>query len=261
MEDEEEFDDEGEDIRLTESGVFRVTREEFLTDMWDYEPGQHVTILGTTNSGKTYLGYQLLGVSATEDVPAIVFVMKPRDATVTKWSKEVGFRKVQVWPPMPSVKKTWKQERERGFVLWPRFTMDPRRDNAEMKLQFGRAILDSYKRGNRILFADETYSLVEELPQGGLREELITVWTKGRSMECGLWAASQRPAYVPLWAYSMATHLFIAFESDKRARDRYKEISGGVDSKLVEQTILELQEHEFLYINTTTRAMCVVEAR
>lgn len=256
MDDDEEFDEEGEDIRLTESGVFRVTREEFINELWDYETGEHVTILGTTKSGKTYLAYQLLNESATVDDPAIVFVMKPRDATVTRWSKEVGFRIVKTWPPAPSVPKTWKREKERGWVLWPRFTMDPDRDNAEMHLQFRRAILDSYKRGNRILFCDEMYSIVEELK---LRTEPITVWTKGRSMDCGLWCATQRPAYIPLWAYSMATHIFIAFESDERARKRYREIS-GVDTKLVEETIMELQEHEFLYINTVTRAMCVVEA-
>ncbi len=253
---EEEYDDEGEDIRLTESGVFRVTREEFLEELWDYDSGEHVTILGGTGSGKTYLAYQLLEETATAEVPAIVFVMKPRDSTVTKWSKTVDFRTVKTWPPTPSVPKTWKREPELGWVLWPRFTMDPRVDNANMRQQFGRCILDSYKRGNRILFCDETYSLTNEL---GLAEELVTVWTKGRSMDCGLWAASQRPAHIPLWAYSMATHLFIAFENDARARKRYSEIS-GVDSKLVEQTVLELQEHEFLYINTVTRAMCVVEA-
>ena len=257
--DEEEFDPEGEDIRLTESGVFRVTREEFLEELWDYEPGQHVTILAPTQSGKTYLAYQLLRESATVEDPAIVFVMKPRDATVVKWSRENNFRIVKTWPPLPSVTKTWKQEKERGWVLWPRFTMDPDRDNAEMKVQFRRAIMDSYKGGNRILFCDETYSLVEELPNGGLREELITVWTKGSSMDCAMWAASQRPAYVPMWAYSMATHLFIARETDAQARKRYREIS-GMDPKLVEATIMELEEYEFLYINTRQKSMCVVEA-
>lgn len=238
--------------RLTDTGITRVTREEFLADCWDYRSGEHVTILGPTNCGKTYLGYQLLDVTATEKVPAIVFVMKPRDATVTKWSKTVDFRITRTWPPAPSV---FKPRKPRGYVLWPRFVFDPQRDNAEQYRQFRRCILDSYQKGNRILFADETYSLSDELD---LDEELVTVWTKGRSMDCGMWAASQRASHIPLWAYSMATHLFIHKDPDKRGRQRYGEIS-GVDPRLVDATVMALERHEFLYIRQYDGSMCIVE--
>lgn len=236
---------------LTETRIARFTRDDFLANGWDYQPGEHVTILGPTGSGKTYLGYQLLDVSATERLPAIVLVMKPRDSTVTKWSKDVKFRRIRTWPPVPS---PWRPRKERGYVLWPRFTYDPERDDAEQHRQFRRCLLDSYKRGSRIVFGDEAYSLAEELD---LDHELITIWTKGRSMDCGLWVASQRPTHIPLWAYSQAEHLFIHRDPDLRARKRYDEI-GGVDPKLVESTTMGLDRHEFLYIRRRDGAMCVV---
>ncbi len=232
--------------------IERVSREEFLTECWDYQPGEHVTIIGPTGSGKTWLAYQLLDATATPEVPGIVFVMKPRDGTVSKWSKAVQFVRVRNWPPPIS---PWKPKKPRGYVLWPRFSFDPDRDNDAMYTIFRRAILDSYRKGKRILFGDELYSLAEEL---GLTKELVTIWTKGRSMECALWSATQKPTHVPLWAYSQAEHLFLHFDPDKRARERFKEI-GGVDPVLVERTVLTLSRHEWLYIRRADGAMCIVE--
>lgn len=239
--------------RISAQGIVRMTRDEFLTTAWECDPGEHVTILGPTGSGKTYLGYQLLGEIATPELPGIVLVMKPRDATVKRWSKSVGFVTVRNWPPFAS---PWKPRRPAGWVLWPPHSFDPDRDNDVMHAVFRRAILDSYKKGRRIIFGDEVYSLAVEL---NLQTELVTVWSKGRSMECALWVASQKPTHIPLWAYSQAEHLFLAFDPDDRARKRFSEI-GGVNPKLVEAAVLGLGKYEWLYIRRRDRAMCIIEA-
>ncbi|SEF12938.1 hypothetical protein SAMN05216489_09991 [Streptomyces sp. 3213] len=231
--------------------LVRLDRGDFLANFWDYRDGEHVTILGPTGSGKTWLGYQLLMTTTSEERPGVVLVMKPKDDTARAFSKAAGYKIVKSWPPLNS---PWKTRRPPGYVLWPPHSFDPYVDDEKMYREFRRALLDSYKRGRRIVFADETYSLSHEL---GLDRELVTLWTKARSMKTGLWAASQRPAMIPLWAYSGAEHLFIAYDPDKRARERYDEI-GGVDPGLVRRATLSLGQHEWLYIRRRGPAMCII---
>lgn len=229
-----------------------IPREDFLSEIWDYKPGDAVTVLAPMGGGKTQLSYQLLGATATPDLPAIVFVMKPRDSTVTKFSRTHGYRTVRDWPPAV-VNKV--QARPPGWVLWPKETDDPDADERRHTEIFRRAIRDSYSKGSRILFADETYSLEQEL---NLEADLRRVWTKGRSLECGLWAASQRPVYISQWAFQ-AQHLFLGFDPDVNAQRRYGEIGGGVDPAVVRATMNTLERYQFIYINREERAMCIVD--
>lgn len=235
------------------NGVTIFEREEFLSERWHYRAGEHVTILGPTGSGKTYLAYELLGRTATPALPAIVLVMKPRDSTVTRFTKALRYRRVKFWPPPPALGAARKPA---GYVLWPPHSFDPDLDDPRLQREFRKAILHSYRRGNRILFCDETYGLCDEL---SLVKELRTLWTRGRSMECGLWAASQRPTHIPLWAYNQAEHLFLHNDPDKRTRERFDEI-GGVDPGLVREVVAGLDKHQWLYIRRTGPALCIVDA-
>lgn len=226
-------------------------RDEFIRERFDYRAGQHVTFLAPTQAGKSTLAFQLLEENASKEVPAIVLVQKPRDPVVTHWLDHLetkGWIKTTTWPPNPLRKKA------PGYILWPPHRHDPDVDNDRIKGVFRRAILDSYKSGDRILFADETYGLSEELD---LDKELIAVWSRGGGMGCGLWAATQRPAYIPLWGYSAAEHVFLANDPDKRARIRYGEI-GGINPKFVEWQVERLPKYHWLYIRRTGPATCIV---
>lgn len=235
--------------------VTRYGHREFLDEVWDYRPGEHVTVLAPSGGGKTHLSYELLEVTARPDLQAIVFVQKPRDETVDKFTKKTGFRIVRQWPPPVNQRLRSKPP---GWALWPKTTFDPDVDESRQFAIFKAAIADSYRRGDRILFADETYSLENELPNGGLTKWLRTVHTKGRSMRCGVWSASQRAAYINRWAYQ-AHHLFLGLDTDDDAQRRLSEIGAAVDKALVREVIAGLRLHEWLYIHRDSRTMCIVE--
>lgn len=238
------------------SGTANLTqfgRDEFLAEYWDYEPGQHVTLLGPTNAGKTTLAYQLLGETTHEKLPGVVLVMKPRDKTVEKWNKELGYRKVRAWPPAPSI---WQPRRPPGYTVWPKHTFNPDIDDERLYSVFRSTILDSYRRGDRVIFADELLGLTNDL---NLKTEVRAVLTRGRSMGVGFWTSSQRPFDVPLYAYNQASHLFLHNDPDTRSTDRYGEI-GGVDPKMVSSVARGLGQHQWLYIRRNGPVMAVVDA-
>lgn len=236
--------------------ILRVPRDEFVEERWHYRPGEHVTFIAPTGNGKTTLAMQLLKETATPDHPAVVLVMKPRDETSAKFGKQANFRTVRTWPPIPSI---WKPRKPPGWMLWPRHILrDPKATNAIHEAIFQEAIMDCYARGNKIVFADELYSLENDL---GLTDEIVCVHRKGRSQRCGLWGATQSPTYVSRTAYSQVQHLFLSYDPDKKARDRLREI-GGVDPKLIERGMDTLDEFEWLYVNVKGRrsTICIVEA-
>lgn len=241
--------------RMEEATFTRFDRKTFLEEVWDYSPGEQVTILVPTGGGKTYLGCQLLMHSATEECPAIVFVMKGEDETLDEWMPKMKFRLTRDWPPAVT-KRLFSERKPRGWILWPAETGDPDIDDPRNRAIFRRAIIDSYRKGDRILFADETYSLEEEL---SLTRELRMVWTKGRSKRCGLWAASQRPAYISKWAYQ-AHHLFLGPDPDEDTQRRLSEIGGAISPGKVRHGLTQLGENEFLYVNRDERGMCIVGA-
>ena len=231
--------------------VVRLTQDEFVHEVFTphYEQGQHVAIMGPTQSGKTTISYKLLNEIASPKLPAVVLVMKPRDDVVKDWSKLSGFRKTETWPPV--INRAYKKKgggfgkKQRGWVFWPRHSLtNIERDDKMLSREFGKALTECYAKGNRIVFADEIVGLSKEL---GLEKQLKAIWSRGSGMGCGLWAATQRPFEAPLLMYGSSEHLLIFKDADKRSRERYDEI-GGVDDKVVENLVMTLQKHEFLYI-------------
>lgn len=237
------------------------SRDEFIARRWRYRPGEHVTTIGPTGSGKTVLNYQLLDSTASVKMPAVMLVKKTRDREVTTRSKAMGYRTVPSWPPPFSI---WKPNDPPGWVVWPKtnFNHGVQYDRARKAFIFRKTIMATYRGGGifkrrpRILVVDDAFGLSEILD---LREELIEMWTEARSMDAGMWAAFQKPSHVPLWAYSQAEHLFLFNDPDKRSRERFAEI-GGVDPYTVRDTVYALDDHQALYIRRGGRRMCIVDA-
>lgn len=227
-----------------------IERQRFITSVWRYRSGEHVSFIGPTNSGKTYLALPLLARSVSEDLTGYLTVMKPKDKTVGDFLKSHDtWKRVLTYPPPPSVAK-----KPQGYVVWPHHTHDPEGDEVRHEKIFRAMHRQLYVKGDCIIFDDEAVSLVREM---NMKPDLVRIWTKGRSIGAGLWAATQRPALVPLEMYDQAEHLFLAHDPDKRNQDRFGEI-GGVDPDLVVHVVKNLPKFHWLYIRRSDRSMCVV---
>lgn len=247
-------------IDEADTGIIRFGRDEFFDEVFDYRYGDHCTFLAPSGGGKTQIAFEALARAASPECQATIFAMKPRDDTVTAFAKAQKLEIIRDWPPPAiSIGRRIIGKKTAGYVLWPRETGDPERDDEVQEAIFRRAIRSMYvqaKKKPNIMFADETYSLEREL---GLEKDLRRAWTKGRSVRNGLWAASQRPAYISQWAYQ-AQHLFLGHDPDERAQKRYSEIGGGLNPDVIQSLIIRLQRYEFLYIQRDDRSMCVIEA-
>lgn len=244
-----------------------MSRRELLNQVWDYRAGDHVTFVGRTQSGKTTLAFQLLA-RIPEAVVPIVLVMKPRDPTVDRWTKQLGYKRTSVWPPARSSKRVPRQYRPPGWVVWPNLG-DIEQDDATTRELFHRALADSYAQAarrspeDRAIFADEVVGIASQL---GLKRDLDRLWMQGAGMGLGLWAGAQRPFELPQHGLSQAMHLFLARDDDKRNRERFGEI-GGADPDMVMQLTASLRQHQFLYVNRTgidrngLPYMAIVDAR
>lgn len=230
-----------------------LSRAEFL-DVFaaNYEPGEHVTIIGPTNSGKTTLVFQMLDKVATPELPAVILVMKPKDATVTTAIKQLGFYRTDKWPP--ATRREWRPWKDnfsrkiRGWVFWPRQSLsDIRRDDNMLAYQFGKAMTECYRTGNRIVFIDEAHGVQRDLK---LAPEMDAILMRGRSLGCGGWFATQRPRHVTLNMYSMAEHLLLFRTPDERDLKVYTEI-GGISQRIIAEAVTDLERFECVYIGRT----------
>lgn len=227
-----------------------IPRTRFLSSVWEYRPGQHVSFIGPTGAGKTHLALQLLARSVSPELPGYITVMKARDKTVGEFLRgHEGWKRTLTFPPPPVVGK-----KPVGWAVWPHHTNDPEADEVRHEEIFHRMHRQLYVKGDNIIFDDEVVSLVREMD---MKRDLTRIWTKGRSIGSGLWGATQRPAMVPLEMYDQAQHLFLANIKDKRSQDRFGEIS-GVDPDLVVEVVKRLPKFHWLYIRQEEGVMCVV---
>lgn len=238
----------------------RFTREEFLTTRWNYQLGEHVSLIAPTQNGKTTTLFQLLKHTDPSHcrIPPIMLVAKPRDRVVAEGLADLEWKETEQWPPR---RPPWR-DKPPGYGLWPKHIKNasPETNNAHLAKAFEPAIGEAYWGGNSILVADEVYYLCVL----GLQSRLTDHWTKGHGMGAGLWTATQKPsgttqASIPSFMYNSPTHTFLGKDPDRRNRERFSEI-GGIDGKTVGETVLKLNKYEWLYIHRDGPTMCIIEA-
>lgn len=239
--------------------IARFTREEFLSERWDYRPGEHVSLIAPTQNGKTTFIFELLANTDTGwcSVPPVMLVAKPRDHVVASGLEALNYVETPRWPPA----RRWMRDRPDGYGLWPHHLKNATTDenNAHLASVFKPAINELFWKGDTILIADEVYFLCAELM---LNREMTRHWTQGAGMGSGLWSATQKPSgtqqgTVPSYMYNSPTHTFLGRDPDERNRKRFSEI-GGVDPKIIDGAVQGLRKYEWLYIHRDGPTMCII---
>lgn len=251
-------------MSLTDTHVMPlvIERTKFAREHFDYKPGEHVLFAGPTQkSGKTRLAFRLLEYTATPQLPAYVAVSKPKDPVSSEWGAKLHYRRVETWPPNPTMREAFLREKPSGYLVWPKYG-DMDKDVENTKNVLSGLLRERYAAGVRnqqgILVCDDT---VAKSKIYKLDHEMVTIITMAGAMGLGGWWFVQKPTdsgKASLWSYGNSEHVFLFYDPDSRNRQRYNEI-GGQDGKYVEWVVLNLKRHQSLYIKREGY-MCIVEA-
>jgi hypothetical protein len=99
--------------------------------------------------------------------------------------------------------------------------------------EWEKAYLAVLNAGNCTVYVDEVYGVVETARPSPY---LTAIWTRGREMGIGAYAASQRPAWVPIVMMSEAEHFFVFRLTVGDDRRRMAEFLGPAVMEVIQDT-------------------------
>lgn len=223
--------------------------ERKLTNEW--KPGEHVTLIGPTGSGKTHMGLALARICKY----SLVIATKRRDPLLESLSA-----RHLVTSNVSDI--TWTPDGtpvHRRVMYWPKFSdsVSSKERINKQAIMIRHALDWAEKTGNWAILLDELMWVSRNLR---LERELEAVWFQGRTQGVSLIGAAQRPTHVPRLAYSQATYFFLWQTADKADLERLRDISAGFPRGMIESAVLHLDwdSHEALFVDTKRREMARV---
>lgn len=207
----------------------------------DWRPGEHVTAVGPTGSGKSHAVAALVGQRRW----SVVIATKPKDSTLD-WYAAHGFERITEWPPRDGVERV---------LLWPPFRRPG--DEQQQADTIRHALSNIFAEGVWTVVVDELHYATDSL---GLGDVLTTYWRQGRSNGLSLVGSTQRPAHVPLDAYSAPRWLLLYRTSDRRDLDRLADISGDVDRDQLRRLVAALPPYALAVVDTLRGRVWITRA-
>jgi hypothetical protein len=205
-----------------------MSRGEFLDYFGEeYQSGQHVTMLGPTQRGKTTLGHQMLAQVITPEFPVYILALKPphRDPVMAAAAKRLNLVEVCEYPS-PMQQRIAKARKRNGFVVRPQHEMlDTKATNQNMRRVVHETLTKCYASRNPLIIdSDETHVVQNEL---GLKDDLEVTLMRGAPDIAG-WNRIQRGYHITYHAYGAPEWVIVFRDPVRQNQQRYADI-GGVD--------------------------------
>jgi hypothetical protein len=213
-----------------------------------FKQGDHATILGPSESGKTVLAAALIELRQH----VLFLVTKKRDPELSA----LGRRGFYVTNTLNDLAWTDKGPIHPKVLYWPRYNPHltiAQRISAQ-RVDMLRALNFADRTGRWCVVVNEGIWFTQNLR---LEKELNSIWFQGRTDGLGLVFEAQRPAWVPRYAYSQAHYIALFQTNDRDDLKRFSDIAAGLDVDLVRHTVanLDFDLHEFLLIDSRRREM------
>jgi len=213
--------------------------DEFLR-LVSFKQGEHITIVGTTGSGKTVLERELV---ERRRFTALLGT-KNEDAELYKPFEDRGYEITDDFDPHPD-------RQDSRIIFRPRLSTPDQKGLEKQRQAFEAMLFQVWEYGGWTLVADEIWYLTVRLKLSAIFE---TFWTAGRSNHITVVAATQLPVAIPLMAFDQATHLFLFRNTDRYRINRMAEFAGS-DTALLREVIPLLPRHEFAYVDTRSGSL------
>lgn len=200
----------------------RLTYQDFLSSLRkEWHQGQHLTVAGPTESGKSWLAADVL----MNRRYVVAISNKKRDKTIDK--QFIGakrFKTVTTFPPM-----SYRIEKVL-FWIKPK-TKLLEEDFPRQRSLIKEAISHCFNVGAWCMYFDDLFYISNTL---GMKKTIQFMYTQVRSNDNTLVACVQRPFWVSIEAISQTKHLLMLHFGDLRDVVRIAECYGVAPRRLIE---------------------------
>jgi DNA helicase HerA-like ATPase len=258
------------------SAVPRVDWEQFWERNGGLRPGQHVSVVGPTGTGKTYtLTY------FAESFPghAILIVTKGADELVERLTRERGWLYARdpedIFTPdgRPGrlLRRSWGERWEgrarppQRIVYMPQVDVVSLRARADLLQAAVETVIDrAYeycrraKANHLFVGIDETMFAAMEL---NMTRPFTMIWNEGRSLGLSFGSAMQRPAWIPKSAKSAPTFIVIFDTVEPDDSAELAKIAGFDNPRDFRRELDALPEYHHLLVVTRGRGRRVFRSR